>query len=92
MVIFSGNTSTSALSDAKNIASRLKSFSLVNKSGGSITVSVSILYGSTNISIYSGDIDAGAAYVHTGEEIGILKERRIYVLVSGACDYYFTLE
>lgn len=92
MAVFSGNTSTSALSTAYNIAAKIKSFSLVNKSGGSLTVSVSIILGSTNTSIYSGTIDSGETYVHNGGKIKILKEAQVYVLVNGSCDYYFSIE
>lgn len=94
MPIFAGNSATSAVSTAYNISSKIKSFSLVNKTGGAITVNVSILYGSTNISIIpmNKSLAVNEAYIYTGEEITLLAGRRIYILVNGSCDYFFSIE
>lgn len=90
---FAGNTSTSASSTPYNIPAKIKSFSLVNKTGGAITVNVSILYGSTNISIIpmNKSLAVNEAYIYSGEEILLLAERQIYVLVSGSCDFFFSI-
>lgn len=94
MSTFSGNTSTSATSTAYKLPAKIKAFSLVNKSGGAITVNVSILYGSTNIWLteLNKSLAAGAAYRVDVADILLPMSHQIYVLVSGACDYYFSIE
>jgi hypothetical protein len=93
MAVFSGSTSLSATSTPYNIAGDIVSFSVVNKTGGAITINVSILYGSTNINIIpqNKSLASGEAYIYTGEPIRLQPERMIYVLVSGSADYYFSI-
>lgn len=86
-----GNTSTSATSTANSIAAKIISFSLVNKTGGSLTVAVALLYGSTNTYIYSGTIAANATYTNNVER-KLLAGYSIYLLVNGSCDYKFDVE
>jgi len=94
MPVYAGNTTTSAVSTELNIPAKIKSFSLVNKTGGAVTVNVSVLYGSTALSIIplNKSLAAGEAYIYSGEEISLLAGRVIYVLVSGSVDYYFSYE
>lgn len=93
MPTFSGNTATSAASTAYKLPARIKAFSLVNKTGGAITVNVSILYGSTNIYIIelNKSLAAGAAYRVDVADILLPANRQIYVLTSGSVDYYFSI-
>jgi hypothetical protein len=91
MSVFAGNTSSSAISDSYDIATDIKSFSLVNKTGGTINVTVSILYGSTNVSVYKGQLSANGSYRDDVPQ-RLLKERTVYVLTDGSLDYYFTIE
>jgi len=92
MPIFAGSTSTSATSTAYDNPTTIKSFSLTNKSGGAITVNASILYGSTNVWItpLNLQLDAGEMY-EDDKEILLTIGEQIYILVSGSCDYYFTI-
>lgn len=93
MPVFSGNTSTSALSTAYTNPLKIKSFSITNKTGGAVTINVSILYGSTNtwITAVNKSLAANEIYQDDDEKL-LLNGHQIYVLVSGSCDYYFTLE
>lgn len=93
MPIFSGNTATSATSSPYNIAGEIKSFSIVNKTGGAVTIDVSILFGSTNVNIIplNKSLALGEAYIYSGEPILLLAERTIYVVASGSVDYYFSI-
>lgn len=93
MPVFSGYITTSATSTAYSSPARIKAFSLVNKSGGAINVNVSILYGSTNIWIteFNKSLAANTAYRIDVADILIPTNHQIYVLVSGACDYYFSI-
>lgn len=93
MPVFSGNTSTSALSTVYNNPVKIKSFNITNKTGVAININVSVLYGSTNIWLTELDkqVAAGAFY-ENNKEILIRSGSRIYVLVNGSADYYFTLE
>jgi len=96
MSVFSGNTATTATSDAVDIASKIISFSIVNKTAGATTVSVGILYGSTFYIIYTKPLAAAGSldseYIYTGEPITILKDNQIVVTASGSTDYYFSIE
>ena len=90
---FAGNTSTSSLSTAYSDPVKIKSFSLVNKSGGAVLMNVSILYGSTNIAIIpiNKSVASGEFY-EDDKDILLLAGHQIYVLVNGSTDYYFTME
>lgn len=93
MPTFSGNTSSSATSTAYKLPAKIKAFSLVNKSGGAVDVNVSILYGSTNIWIteLNKSLAANTAYRVDVADIVLPASHQIYVLVSGSCDYYFSI-
>jgi hypothetical protein len=90
MSVFSGNTSSSALSAAKAIPCFIKSFRLVNKTGSTANVSVAILYGSTNVYIYKGQIAANGSYVDSAVTT-IPIGKAIYVLTDQNLDYYFSI-
>jgi hypothetical protein len=92
MPVVSGNTSTSATSTAYDIPTKIETYSLVNKSGGSITVTLSVLYGSTNVTINSQTITSGGVYLYQGDPIVLLADRQIYLLTTGSVDYYFSLD
>lgn len=90
---FFGITATAVTSDALNIPAKIKTFSLCNKTGGAITVSAGIVYGSgVTYWVFNMSLDAGENYVWPGEEILLEVNYSIYVAASGACDYFFTLE
>lgn len=92
MPVFSGNTSSSATSTAYDNPVLIKSFSVTNKTASGVTVSVSILYGSTNTMITPLNITVAPNEIFEDSKgILVLPGRQIYVLVSGDCDYYFTL-
>lgn len=95
MPVISGNIASTYTSTAYNIPALIKSFSLANKTGGTITVTVGIVYGSTFDILYnntlaaSGSADCG--YVYTGREILLPALNRLFIAVSGSCDFYFTI-
>lgn len=89
-MVFKGNTSTSATSTAANTPSKIISFSIVNRSGSTANVTVSIISGSTNIAIYKGTISSGATY--TDDVLRIIgSSATIYVLTDFNIDYYFSI-
>lgn len=89
---FSGNTTTSDTSAVYNNPVAIKSFNITNKTGGAVTVNAAILYGSTAVWItpLNKSLSAGEMY-EDDKEILILPGRQIYILVSGGCDFHFTL-
>lgn len=94
MPVFQGNTTGSIRSSAKNLPSSIKSFSLVNKSAGAITVTVYISSAdSAEIAItpLSLSLDVGEAYISDVER-KMLSSYYIVLVVSGSCDYYFVIE
>jgi len=91
MADFIGNTSTTATMTASNIASFIVSFSLANKTGGSITASVGLISGSTFYVLYNKSISTGDSYVYSGNEILIPRNYSLYISVSGDCDYVFNI-
>ena len=94
MPVFQGNISGSIKSSALNLPSTIKSFSLVNKTGGAITVTVYIgLSDSTNRAVtpLSLSLAAGEAYISDTER-KVLSSYYILLVVSGSTDYYFCIE
>lgn len=94
-MVFEGSTSSSAISNALESAGDIVSFSIANKAGGALTVSVGIFYGSSISYILYNEPLGGSDpqnYVYLGGRITIPKGYSIYVGVSGACDYYFTIK
>lgn len=92
MPVLSGNTSSSATSTAYDIPCSIRFFSLVNKSGGAITVNVGVLYGSTVAIIpYNLSMAAGDTLI-SNNEILIPVGHQVYISTSGSLDYYFVLE
>ncbi len=92
MPVILGNTTGSIRSIALNIPSTIVSHSLTNRTGGSITVSLGV-FTPTGHEIYfwSGTIATVATQI-SDIPIKILNDYQILLIVSGSCDYYFTLE
>jgi len=92
MPIFFGVTATSQTNNPINIPYKVRSFSLANKTGGGITVSVGVVFGSAvTYWLYNKALAAGENYVWLGEEISVEPNYSIFVSASGACDYYFSI-
>lgn len=92
-MVFSGNTATSAASVVFESPVTIKSFSITNKTGGAVTINVSVLYGSTNTWISPLDKSVAANdFYEDDKKIVIQPGRQIYISVSGQVDYYFTIE
>lgn len=92
MAVFYGNTSSNATSTAYSIVSTINFFSLVNKSGGTITVNMGILYGSTySITPYSISLADGEAYI-SNDRILVPIAHQISITTSGSLDYYVVIE
>ena len=96
MPVLSGNTATNVTGTAYNIPTTIVGFTLANKTGGGITVSIGILYGSTIYFLYTHPLAAAGAadseYVYLGNEILVPANYQIYISVSGSCDYYVTIK
>lgn len=94
-MVFNGTTATNATSETLSTAADIVSFSIANKSGGAVTVSVGIFYGSSVTYILYNEPLGGSDpnnYVYLGERITIPTNHAIVVSCSGACDYYFTIK
>lgn len=93
MPVLKGNTSSAAQSTAYSIPAYLISFSVVNKTGGAVTINVGILYGSTyDIIPLSKSLAIGEAYIYSGQPILIPINHQISLTTSGNVDYYFTIQ
>lgn len=92
MPVFSGNTSGSIASIAKQIPAKLLSYSLVNQTAGSITVTVTIIPdGGTPVDVWSGAIAANATQ-SDDKRLILLKGYQILITTTGSVDYYFSYE
>ena len=90
MPVFYGNTSGSIASIAKNIPAKIVSYSLVNQTAGSITVTVTIIpNGGTPVDVWSGAIAANATQSDS-TNIFLLRGYQILGTTSGSVDYYFS--
>ena len=94
MPVLSGNTSGSINLVGYNIPSTIESFSIVNKSGGTVSVTIYISDGEGNdiaITALNYSLSAGQAYVRKTPII-VLPNNNIYIVTSGEIDYYFTID
>ena len=92
-MVIKGTTATTYNSASINMASKIVSFSLANKTGGTVTASIGIFYGSTiTYIIYNKSIATADSYIYTGNEITIPKNYQIFINVSGSTDYYISIQ
>jgi len=93
MPVLQGNTTGSIAGIPYNIPSKIISFSLTNKSGGSITVTVSIASNNTGtrVDVCTVSINTSETYTHS-DPIIMLSEYTIYLVTSGSVDYYFSIQ
>lgn len=92
-MVFKGNTSGSILQVAYNIPAEIISFSLVNKTGGAVTVTVYIRDEDgvdTAITSLALSLAAGASYISEAK-IKLQSYTSIYIVASGSLDYYFSI-
>jgi hypothetical protein len=91
MPVFSGNTSGSIASIAYNIPSTIKSYSLTNRTGGSVTANLVIIpNGGSPVYVWSGSIATGESQT-SDIPIKLLVGYQILIIVSGSTDYYFNI-
>jgi len=94
-MVFDGTANTTAESSSFDTAADIVSFSLANKTGGAITASVGIFFGSAITYILFNEPLGGSDplnYVYLGGRITVPTGYAIFISVSGACDYYFTVK
>lgn len=92
MTDFIGTTSTNATNTAYPTQYNIIGFSIANKTGGGVTASVGLLYGSTYYVLYNKSIATADSYIYIGEKIVVPPNYQIYLSVSGSCDYIFSIE
>lgn len=88
---FSGVCVASNLSEAYPIPSLIRSFSLVNKTGGGVTVTVGLIYGSTFDILFNEPLAAAGKFIYSGNDILLPANNRIYIAASGATDFLFSI-
>ena len=94
MPVISGNTSGSIRQVVANIPSEIISYSLVNRTGGAITATVYIIEdGVSQVAITPYQVSLAAAAAYTSDiKVLVLANRSIHLVVSGSCDYYFSIQ
>jgi hypothetical protein len=91
MPIISGTTTGSIATVAYDIPCTIKSWSLSNTDGGSITVSITIVVSNGNdVVVYQGSIAHGET---KSSDVPIILESGFYFIIttSASCDYYFSI-
>jgi hypothetical protein len=91
MPVIEGTISGSIRGFTVNIPTNIKSISLVNKTGGSITASIAIQISGHERYIRSEALAANAGY-YDDPDILLLAGCEIIVVSSGQLDYYITTE
>lgn len=93
MPTLSGTTTGSIAGIPYNIPATISSFYLTNKTGGSITVTVSISSNDTgsNVALFSQAIAANDTY-KSDVPILLLAGFTILIVTSGSVDYFFSIE
>lgn len=91
MPVFSGNTTGSIHQVAYNIPSGVMSFSLVMNSAGNLYLSIG---NNTDgyVKIFTGEPLGTGDKVYNDAPIRVLAGSNIFLLTSGSCDYYFSIE
>jgi len=89
MSVFRGSGTGTINSTAKNIPATISSFSIVNTSGGNITVTVYV--GDITISAVAYTLKTGQAYIRD-TNIRMEAGDVISIISTGVVEYYFTIE
>lgn len=95
MPVISGTTSGSIKSTALNIPCTIKSFSLYNKTGGSVSASIGVVVSGTDRYIHHSTLAAmgstdSSFLVETN--IGVPAYAQILIVASGEVDYFITID
>lgn len=92
MPVINGNTSGSYNSASFTNPAKIMSFSFANRTGGAVTVSIGIFYGSSiTYILYNTSLPTAESYIYSGEPIILPSNHQIYINVSGSTDYYISL-
>lgn len=87
---FRGNTSTYAISDAKNLPMSISSFTLVNKAAAAITANVYMLSGVNIYNIAPASLAINQGEMYQGDNpVVMLATEQIKIQVSGSVDFNF---
>lgn len=91
MNIFRGNTSGTANSQIWDLPMVLNSYTLVNRTGGSINFSIYMINDSDVISVGQGSINSGA--YHTDEIPRLVRvNENVRLVTTGSTDYDFEFD
>ena len=93
MISYTGNTSGTFISPQKNLPFVLENFSIVNKTGGSVSINVYKLINNSSlycIAPFSNSINANESYENYRQTV-LLAYEQIKLESSGDVDYDFTL-
>jgi hypothetical protein len=89
--VFKGHTSTNATSDVIKTPQEIQSFVVSNTSGGTITLNIYVISGSSySISPYNLTLEDGDT-VYEDAPIKLGSEFTIYITTTGTVSYYFTI-
>ncbi len=93
MPVLSGTTSGSIAGIPYNIPSTISSFYLTNMTGGSISVSVSIVSNETggSVALFNQDIAANDTF-KSEVAIKLLAGFTVLISTSGELDYFFSID
>lgn len=92
MPVFKGTTSGSITSSALNIPSTVKSYTLTNKTGGALSVTVAIVEPNVSTTYIRTESVAANSTVYGSDEIVLKSGFYILVIASGEFDYYFSIQ
>ncbi len=94
MFPFKGNINGTVDTTALELPTVINSFSLVNKSGSTVTANVYLIsdYGVNCIMPLNKAINSGEMYSQTDRQIIVLASEVVRVQTSGSVDYNFTLD
>lgn len=91
--VIQGNTTGSISTIPLNIASKIVSFFLTNRTGGTIILNMYVVTGTGNRAMIPVDLHqiSGTMYI-SDTEIFLEKDSYIMLVTNGSVDYYFCLE
>lgn len=93
MFPFKGNTSVEVFSNVSDLPLVLTGYSVVNKTGGSVTVNIYLISGAAQICISPlNQVLTVGQMIESTNQVVILASEQIKLKPSGNVDYNFTLD
>lgn len=91
-IIVKGNTNAAVTTGPFTANQNLKLLIVTNKTGGTITMNLTITNGSGQVSLSPKDVQLAAGTSYEDDNIVVLATEKVTLTVTGSCDYFFDFQ